>query len=305
LLRPLSWLGLLPKIVHERAALRRRLGAFFAKQAGLTGYVALHRVPPEAFHWLDLPERDDMFAAESVGGASTFLADARRAGLSVYTARWQLPEVERWAEALASLERDPPDLAFLYGTELDGTLHRVGNDHYEIEGVRERLSSRIARAHELMSRGGADVTTLLVGDHGMADVRRVVDPREVVGKIHPARVFVDSTMVRFWGDGPALDQARVQLERAKWPGRWLTTDDLRARRSPTDGSRYGDAIFVADEGTLFAPSFLGGKVAGMHGYDLGTSSTFSALASDKPIPDEVSSITSVAGVVRRTLGVGT
>src|SRR4051812_18562573 len=52
LLAPLSWLGLLPRVLHERAWLRRKVGEVFARRAGLTGYVALHRIPPSAMRWL-------------------------------------------------------------------------------------------------------------------------------------------------------------------------------------------------------------------------------------------------------------
>lgn len=88
MLRPLRWLGLLPSILHERNAFRRVLSKALATAEGLTGYVALHRVPPAAFDWLDMPEHEDIFHADSIGNAATFLADARSRGLSVYAAPW-------------------------------------------------------------------------------------------------------------------------------------------------------------------------------------------------------------------------
>ena len=57
LLSPLRALGLLPRLVHERARLRRWLAKAFAASHGLDGYFALHRVPPSSFAWLDVPER--------------------------------------------------------------------------------------------------------------------------------------------------------------------------------------------------------------------------------------------------------
>ena len=36
---------------------------------------------------------------------------------------------------------------------------------------------------------------------------------------------------------------------------------------------FGDAIWVLPEGAMFAPSYLGGAVRGMHGYDLGAPSS--------------------------------
>lgn len=302
-LEPLRWLGLLPRILHERAALRRVLARILARAAGLTGYVALHRVPPAAFRWLDLPEREDLFTAPAIGGASTFLADARARGIRVYAAPWQLPEPARWEHAHAALRRDPPELAFLYAAELDGALHTHGSRGGETETVLRRVGAHIERAREAMARGGGRLTTLVVGDHGMADVHAVVDPRDVVARLAPAHVFVDSTMIRVWGDDAVLARARRALESAAFPGRFLDLAALEARRAPTAGAPYGRGIFVLDEGVLFAPSFLGGRVNGMHGYDLGTPSSRAAFASDAPIPAGTTSIADVAGLVRQRLGI--
>jgi hypothetical protein len=63
-------------------------------------------------------------------------------------------------------------------------------------------------------------------------------------------------------------------------------------------------MFLLDEGAIFAPSWVGGRIAGMHGYDVGTVSARAALASDRPIPDAVQSITGVARIVRERLGLG-
>jgi hypothetical protein len=304
ILAPLSWLGLLPRLVHERAVVRRALGAALARAHGLTGYVALHRVPPEAFRWLELPERDDMFQAEAIGGARTFLADARRAGLSVYAAPWQLPEGERWTEALRALGRERPDLAFLYAAELDARLHERGNAEDVAGDVLERLAGRIARARELLTMDGAEVTTLVVGDHGMADVEAAIDPGAILAALGPARVFVDSTMMRLWGGEPALGRARRALEGAGIAGQWLDATALHERRAPTSGHPFGEAVWLLPEGAIFAPSFLGGRVRGMHGYDLGTPSSIAGLASDDPAALGLDALTDVAGLVRARLSLG-
>jgi predicted AlkP superfamily pyrophosphatase or phosphodiesterase len=301
ILRPLRWLGLLPRVVHERDRVRRAAARLLAKRAGLTGYVALHRVPPEAFEWLDLPERDDLFEAEAVGEARTFLADARSEGLGVYASPWQLSESERWEHAHRSLREQRPDLSFLYSAELDAALHAEGNDGGAAERVMERIAAHIEQARDELGSAGA-ITTIVVGDHGMADVHRYVDPRPVLAQL-PVRVFVDSTMLRLWGSDRDLDAAHRFLESRKWPGRWLHREALASRLAPTARDAYGRAMFVLEEGTIFAPSFVGGRVKGMHGYDLSGRSTRAAIACDRPIPGSCLEITDVAGLVRRRLGI--
>ncbi len=301
ILAPLRWLGLLPRAVHERARVRRLAARVLANRSALTGYVALHRVPPDEFGWLDLPEREDLFRAGEVGGVPTFLAQARASGLSVYAAPWQLPEGERWRHAHETLERRLPDLAFLYCAELDGAMHRGGSRSARGGEAAARIGSHLLRARAAMARGGGELTTIVVGDHGMADVHTHVDPRPVLRELG-ARAFVDSTMLRVWGDGAQVARARWRLETAGWPGRFLGEHELSDRGVPMDGVPYGRAIFLLEEGALFAPSWVGGRVAAMHGYDVGAPSARAAIASDRPLPDAVRSITDVASVVRERLG---
>jgi hypothetical protein len=301
-LAPLSWLGLLPRVVHERARLRRLAARWLARRAGLTGYLDLYRVPPSLFRWLDLPEREDLFNAERIGGAETFLSEARRAGLRVFTAPWQLPEVARWEHTLHVARTQRPELVFAYATALDGALHRAGNGSEEAARAARGISSRIEQTVEAMRSGGGDVTTVVVGDHGMADVHRVLDPRRLLRGLRGTRLFVDSTMLRLWGDDRTLVQLRARVEDTGWPGRWLDTRALEARQAPTVGAPFGRALFLLEEGALFAPSFVGGAVRGMHGYDIGSPSAFAAIASDTPLPERLGSLTDLAPWVRSLLG---
>lgn len=291
----LRWLELLPRWLHERGRVRRVAEAWLRRRAGLTGYVALHKVPPHEMRWLDLPEQEDLFSAASIGGAPTFLADARTAGLSVYAAPWQLGEAERWRDVDATLRATPPELTFLYATELDGVMHREGTA--AVEPALDRVAAHIARARDSLAHGAGNLTTIIVGDHGMADIRRVIDPRPTLAGI-TARAFVDSTMTRLWGSPVQLAEARTRLEGA-WPGRWLDRPALASRGVPVADAPFGDAIWVLPEGAMFAPSFLGGAVRGMHGYDLGAPSSRAGFLSDAAFTP--SSLTEVAGLVRQSL----
>lgn len=299
-LRPLKWLGLLPKIVHERSQVRRVAEKMITKAAGLEGYVALHKVPPELFEWLDMPERDDMFQARDIGGVPTFLADARDAGLAVYSAPWQLPEEQRWNHSFAALKAEKPDLAFLYATALDGIMHQEGPTGPQSVDAAERIASNIEIARDIMSANGANLTTLVVGDHGMAAVEQTLDPRKMLARVGEMRLFVDSTMIRAWGTDSELSRLRLEIEKENWPGTWLQGDKLNSRKVPKNDV-FGRALYLLEQGCLFAPSFLGGRMAGMHGYDTTCDCSKAALASDRPIDDDVTGIDDIASVVRNRL----
>jgi predicted AlkP superfamily pyrophosphatase or phosphodiesterase len=262
--------------------------------------VALHKVPPELFEWLDMPERDDMFQASDIGGARTFLADARDAGLSVYSAPWQLPEEQRWKHSLDALATQKPDLAFLYATELDGIMHHEGPNGPAALEAADRIANHIEQARDIMSTDGSNLTTLVVGDHGMAEVNNFIDPRKMLARMGDMRLFVDSTMIRAWGNDGEMSRLRLEIEKENWAGKWLVGKDLASRKVPKNDI-FGKAIYVLEQGSIFAPSFVGGRIAGMHGYDTGCSCSKAALVSDCPIDDSVTGIDHIASIVRNRL----
>lgn len=305
ILSPLSILGFLPRILHERQWVRRRAASWLCKHSGISGYVALHRVPPEAFHWLDLPEREDIFQAESIGGARTFLADARDAGLSVFTANWRLDETRRWQSAFSMLAQQKPDLTFLYSTELDAHLHDIGNESAATDEILSRIACRIGRARDLLGNDSRPLVTIVIGDHGMADVTGIVDPRPIAAQLHIDQTIIDSTMWRFWGDDITLSITRKMLESSGIPGSWLDLRALRTRCAPVVGAPYGQAIWLLPEGTIFAPSWVGNSARGMHGYDVGTQSSLATLAADDAGISPCNALTDVASYIRKQLDLGT
>ena len=299
-LAPLRWLGLVPRALHERASVRRLLGRAFAASRGYDGYFALHRIPPAAFASLDVPEREDLFQSPTIGGVPTFLARAREAGLRVTVSDWRAAERDR----VRSIEAAPDaDLSFLYLSGLDATLHRDGLAGDAAKAWAVEARRWIARARMALARGARrrDVSVLIVGDHGMADVTRVVDPRPTMRALASAVrdrfVFVDSTMLRVHA-AEASDEVRKILEAL--PGQVLDMSDLAQREAPPDGA-YGDLVALLPEGTIFSPSWVGGRVRGMHGYDRSSASANAALLADAPIPGSVTRLEDVSALVAQRL----
>jgi len=303
-LEPLSILGLFPRMLHERNSVRRLAASLLAKRFGLSGYLALHRVPPEAFRWLDIPEREDLFQSETIGRQRTFLADARSAGLRVFTANWKLPETQRWREAFSTIETEQPDLTFLYSTELDAHLHECGNREQKTEEVLSRIARRINHARSILAKDPRSLVTIVVGDHGMADVTRFIDPRPWAARLCVEHAIVDSTMWRFWGDDTTLARVRRTLEFSNIPGSWLDLRALRTRGVPVVGAPYCQSLWLLPEGAIFAPSWVGNKARGMHGYDVGTQSSLAACASDDATISSCNALTDIAHIIRKHLGLG-
>lgn len=136
----------------------------------------------------------------------------------------------------------------------------------------------------------------------MARVTSVVDPRPATVRLRRVLrdgfLFVDATMLRIGGRHDELYEARKILR--ELPGTLLDAEGLAARNAPANGT-YGDLIHVLPEGALFVPSFVGGHVHGMHGYDRGTSSTEAAVLSDVPVNHRLHGLEDIAPSVLESL----
>jgi hypothetical protein len=300
-LSPLSLLGLIPTAVRHRPRVQALVARIWLASRGYDGYFTPARVPPALYRLLDAPEDRDLFHAPHIGGHVTFLEEARRAGLRVAVSDFRQPEATR----AGAIERSPDaDLAFLYLAGLDATLHRTGSVGHEAIAWADFAARAVERSRAALGRGGRQVTTIVIGDHGMSEVTRVIDPRAATRQIEalPGRptAFVDATMLRVWAGPSALERARKILE--DLGATPLDAAALADRRAPSDGS-YGDLVGLLPEGSIFAPSFLGGAVRGMHGYDRASRSARAALLGDAPGLDAARDLEDVAALVRSSLGV--
>lgn len=299
-LAPLALLGLIPAPLRHRPRVQSLVARLWLASRGHDGYFTPARVPPALYRVLDAPEDRDLFRAPAIGGHVTFLEEARRAGLRVSVSDFRAPEASR----AGAIERAPgADLAFLYLAGLDATLHATGAVGSEALAWADFAGRAIARSRAALGRGGREVTTIVVGDHGMAEVTRVIDPRPAARQIEALAgrptVFIDATMLRVWGPpGALLGARRILGDLGTAP---LDAAALAARRAPADGS-YGDLVGLLPEGSIFAPSFLGGAVRGMHGYDRSSRSARAGLLGDAAGIAGARCLEDVAALVRASLG---
>jgi hypothetical protein len=172
------------------------------------------------------------------------------------------------------LEALPGDdsVLFLYTAELDALMHRTGISDTAVAKKLRGYERFIGSILQLCRRSGRELSIYVLSDHGMTDVHTAFD---IWGQLTRAGLrlgkdylaFFDSTMARFWCDRRVKTAAAEILAQAG-AGRELTDDELSAGGCLFEDRSYGDAIFVANPGVMFVPSFMGGaKIAAMHGYD--------------------------------------
>jgi hypothetical protein len=269
---PFSWLRAMPGCISsERLWLRNAIRWALERVHRVRSYYSLYSIPRSALPYLDLPSRERLFAPRGGGEVPNIFDFMEHRGL-----RWQVwdftvPEEDAFNALERSMQAGGADFYLLYTSGLDSILHRYGTRDERIASHLNRYQHRIERI-VAKSRGER---IIVLGDHGMCDVTSRLDLLSVIDSLdlEAPRDFVpfyDSTLARFRvrSEG-ALEKISARLSRMP-NGRLLTEEELRRFGVFFTDGRFGDAIFLANPGTLILPSFMGkDPVAAMHGYDPG------------------------------------
>lgn len=189
-------------------------------------------------------------------------------------------------------DRGQHGFAFLFFGDLDGIGHQFGPHSAERRAVLRQVDDALGQVWRHARDQYAEAAIAVFGDHGMADVRGLVDVRPALRDAGlDDRVdawFLDSTFARFWVADPARRQ-RLAAALARIPDGRLVSDADRAQwRIRWPHNWFGDLIFAVDDHLLLHPSFYadGRPPRGMHGYLPGCRDNESAfvLAGDGVAP---------------------
>jgi hypothetical protein len=260
--------------------------AWWLRRRGITGYFSLYDIPLSVLAEFDLCQQKDIHAPGAFDGLPG-LADLVVASGAGRAWNWSVPEDRAFAELEAEIDRGEKHVLFLYTPALDGLMHATGPGS---GAVREALAEYARRIEGLLERAGKryeDVRALVFGDHGMAPVHGGHDLRGELesagyGVGGPVLYFLDSTMARFWFRS-AIDRRRVGeiLARQSW-GRVLSDEELKNLGAFFPDGRYGELLFLLDEGEILLPSFMSSRpVRGMHGYHPDARHSFTVLLANK------------------------
>jgi predicted AlkP superfamily pyrophosphatase or phosphodiesterase len=178
------------------------------------------------------------------------------------------------------LDQSNKDVAVILAqfADSDALVHHCGPSSYERRKVTGEIDRKL---REIDAAYPSDVNWIIIGDHGMADVKEELDVQSLVGNLaamHGVRegrdflVFLDSTMARFkWKTdvGRSFSRAVMADKSLLAKGRFVD-DSLASDYSiPIADSRYGDLIWWANIGVLIWPDYfhdLHTHNKGMHGY---------------------------------------
>jgi hypothetical protein len=293
--RGADWIARLPRRLRERWTVRRRLGEWWRRSAGIEGYFSLYEVPYAELAELDYIERRDTWSAGSFPGGS-YIDDLEKLGVPAFVSDWRLPDVEKFRLAQARADSPSPPKSFLlYLTEIDARQHAHGSRGAPVD---ERLVTYRAHLDRLLAtlEARGPVSLSVCSDHGMTDIHRVVDPwphlRETgLDFKWDARLFIDSTFVRFWaGSADAEGRIRKAFGGIDW-GHVLEPAEIAREGVDFADHRYGNLFVLADPGVLICPSYMGrSPLRGMHGYTPDDPASDAVLLRSEADPEPAESI---------------
>jgi Type I phosphodiesterase / nucleotide pyrophosphatase len=242
-----------------------------AKRKGLP-HLSMRNIPFKALDKFDFTLHEPMTAPTALGYPSIF---DKCTAVGRPWAYLDASKVSRPSDLLRQLDEVSGDVAliFVYLHHIDQAAHLFGitsNVFWRRVRHTDNLVGQIRRS---IRRRFGDVPTLVFSDHGMSTLSRQIGIPELTK--HPAfpdRFFValDATMVRLWylDEDERLRQELRERVATRYPGHFLSADELTAHHLQFRGRLYGDDFYLLPPGTAIFPNFHSFiKPKAMHAYD--------------------------------------
>lgn len=234
-------------------------------------HLSLRNMPFKALDKFDFTLREPMTAPKALGYPSIFDK------CTAVGRPWAYLDASKTkpGELLRQLDEVPADvgLIFVYLHQIDMASHLYGITT-SIFWRRVRFTDAlVGQIRGKVRRRFGEVPTLVFSDHGMSILRRQIGIPELTR--HPAfpdRFFValDATMVRLWylDEDERLRQELRERVATRYPGHFLSADELAAHRLQFSDRLYGDEFYLLPPGIGIFPNFHSFiKPKAMHAYD--------------------------------------
>jgi hypothetical protein len=302
-LRPLRWL---PRSLTSRRVFRRWLSKLLKERLQFEGYFDLYNIPFEHISLFDFTEKKSPLAPKGMNRGTNIFDYLESRGVPYHVSAPQKTEEANLTALTWDICAERIDFAFLYWPGLDGLLHRVGNQSPEIARRLRLYEQWIGQLLSTAQKHYEKVSLYVFSDHGMANCDELIDLKRSVRKLglrmpDDFAVVYDSTMARFWFFNDRSRQTVSELLQTIPQGRVLSDPELGAMGTLFPDRRFGDLIFLVNEGVLIVPSDMGERpIRAMHGYHPHARHSYAALCSNQPdVPEEITSIPDVYRLMTR------
>ncbi|MDB6170560.1 MAG: putative pyrophosphatase or phosphodiesterase, AlkP superfamily [Verrucomicrobia bacterium] len=302
-LRPLGWL---PRAITSRRIFRRLLSKVLRGPLGFKGYFDLYNLSFRHMPLFDFSEKKSPLQPGGMNRGKNIFDVLVEQGIPYHVSEPARGEEGNLAAMEADIAAEKIDFGFLYWPDLDGLMHRVGNDSPEVPAKLARYEGQMNQLMATARKHYRDVRLYVFSDHGMANCERTLDLRRRLAALPVSMpkdyaVVLDSTMARFWFFNERA-RAEVTACLAGVPqGRILSDNELTKLGTLFPDRQFGEMIFLVEEGTLVVPSDMGERpLRAMHGYHPDDPHSYAALMTNVgDVPDSVTAIPHVYGLMQK------
>jgi len=302
-LRPLRWL---PKFITSRRRFRYGLSRFIKTRLNFRGYFDLYNIPFGYISLFDFTEKKSPLRPGGMNRGTNIFDFLESRRITYHVSDPARSEMENVNDLLTFLRGERGDFAFVYWPELDGLLHRVGNQSPLIAPKLRQYEQWLERLLAVAHAHYVEVRCYVFSDHGMANCDEYLDLKSKIGAL-PLRfgrdyaAVYDSTMARFWFFNDRARGLITECLNQVPPGRVLSDDELKALRAFFPDRYFGELIFLVNEGVLIVPSHMGERpIRAMHGYHPSDKHSYAALLTNRrDIPEDINAIPDIYRLMTR------
>ena len=185
-----------------------------------------------------------------------------------HTSRFGKKDIEVYYRAKDLITNGAVNI-FVAFDDLDGIGHRYGVGSKEYDERVHQLDEWIENLAVEFATRNSQANVICLSDHGMVNVedRVTLDLERKIGPPSPQTYyyFLDSTLLRVWIFDDTLKEDIEYYLKTVSLGT-IVDDETRSRYGITLG-KWGDIIFLLNEGCVFSPDFFGkGQSKAMHGF---------------------------------------
>jgi len=302
-LRKFSWL---PKFITGRRRFRRWLSKFVKRRLNFRGYFDLYNIPFKFISLFDFTEKKSPLQPGGMNCGANIFDFLETRGIAHHVSDPEQSETANLEDLLGFVDSEWIDFAFVYWPELDGLLHRAGNQSPEIPPKLRQYEEWISKLLDAAHRHYAEVRLYIFSDHGMANCDELLDLKSKIEAL-PLRfgedyaAVYDSTMARFWFFKKEAREFITYCLKQIPQGRILPDDELKKLRCLFPDRYFGELIFLVKEGVLIVPSHMGERpIRAMHGYHPRDKHSYAALLTNQlDIPEEIAAIPDIFKLMKR------
>lgn len=298
-LKALQWL---PSAITGRRRVRRWLSKFVKWQLKFRGYFDLYNIPFRHISLFDFTEKKSPLQPGGMNEGPNIFDHLEQHGIPYHVSDPARGEEGNLHALLRDIATESIDFAFLYWPELDGLMHRVGNQSAEVPAKLQTYEEKIARLLAGAKDHYEEIRLYVFSDHGMANCDRHLDLRSRIDALgfrmaKDYAVVYDSTMARFWFFNEDARRAITECLEDIPDGNILSDAELTDLGTFFADRYFGELIYLVQEGTLIVPSHMGERpIRAMHGYHPDDPHSYASLLTNQP--DVPAGITAIPDMYR-------